>query len=88
MGKIGGRIGGRSSGSREISPRAKMQKRVLVGRLARPSNYRGWFHGTGPLLKLQRLRRGEGRKAESKKKRKRKGNRGEKKRNVEGEKWR
>lgn len=27
------------------SPRAKMQKRVLVGGSARPSNYRGWFHG-------------------------------------------
>lgn len=26
-------------------PRAKMQKRVLVGGLARTSNYRGWFHG-------------------------------------------
>lgn len=75
------------------SPRAKMQKRVLVGGSARPSNYRGWFHGRNgapsraPKVALGNGGRGRGGGGEAvvesnaKKKRKKKRNRG-KKRNV------
>lgn len=74
------------------SPRAKMQKRVLVGGSARPSNYRGWFHGRNgapsraPKVALGNGGRGRGGgkavvESNAKKKRKKKRNRG-KKRNV------
>lgn len=72
------------------SLRAKMQKRVLVGGSARPSNYRGWFHGRNgapsraPKVALGNGGRGRGEavvESNAKKKRKKKRNRG-KKRNV------